>query len=423
MSDDTPERLKQFRAEYRQREGRGGGRIILAVVCVLLGVATGALCAHWVRSEEVSRRVAPSASAGGLSPDQLREYALYLEQKALPQAAIAAYEEYLERAALADDARARVCYTVAKLALDNEQYEKALAYLYQAEMFGAEAELKGDIDKKIVLCLDRLGRTADLRRELRTRTAPKRTAQDVEAGEIVLAEFAGEVITDRDLETELAKLPASVAETFDSPDKKAEFLKNLVAERLLLDKAFRVGLDKDPKVQEELGAARDAMIVRRLIADEVKAKVQITPEDVERYYKAEPARFTEPATAEVRIGKADSEAAARQTEAFSEKPVTVREGGDIPGVPAGPQTVESVFKTAPGATTEPVQLGDAWYVFRVERKTPARVRPFEEVRDQATRMLQFQKEQEQLRALIEETLRARDVRLFPERLKEAQGKS
>jgi hypothetical protein len=55
-------------------------------------------------------------------------------------------------------------------------------------------------------------------------------------------------------------------------------------------------------------------------------------------------------------------------------------------------------------------------------KKDERVPAFEEVKEQAGRMLQMQKEQEKFKSLIDETLQAKDVHLYPERIKEPETK-
>ena len=228
---------------------------------------------------------------GGLSPDRWRAYAVYLEGKDLPDEALYAYERYLEVASLSDVERAKVCYTMGALAADLGSYERALASLYQAEMLAPASDLKPEIDKKVVMCLERLGRTADLRRELRQRSDVHRSESDIGPGETVLAEYDDAVFTDRDLERELEALPAAARNHLSTGDAKIEFLRNVVAHRLLVDKAIRLELDRDPEIEAKLAEQRDALIVQKLIDDWMKDQPGPTPEDVERFYKAEPDRF------------------------------------------------------------------------------------------------------------------------------------
>ncbi|HOD50078.1 MAG TPA: peptidyl-prolyl cis-trans isomerase [Candidatus Hydrogenedentes bacterium] len=424
MSENTPERLKAFREETRERSRRATVWPFVNTVLLIAGFAC--VIAAIVMTSKRGGTVQQVGGGGGLTNSAQREYATLLEQKGLTDAAIDAYEDYLENAPLEPDARANVCYSVGKLAIEAERYEKALEFLYQAEMLDPDSPVKDEINGKVVLCLEKLGRSSDLRRELRKRTAPERTAADLEEGEVVLAEFGGQVITDRDLEREIEKLPPAARESFDSPEKRTEFLQNIVAERLLLDKALRLELDKEPEVQEELAQVRDGLIVRRLIDQEVNSKISITPEDVRRFYEAEIERFTEPATRMALVGSGDSADSAKEDLAKARNDperatkVVVRDGQLVQGLGDAEHdaaVLEAVKAAEPGAVSEPVQLGSAWYVFGVT-ETPAKVHAFEDVQAQAERMLRVEKQREQFQALVAETLKARSVQLYPERLKE-----
>jgi len=414
MSQDTPERLKEFRAQYAPKRQPAGALAVVQLAVMVVGF--GAVLAVLVRGAGP----APGQS-GGLTPENQRGFAVALAEKNEPRAALEAYEAYLNVAALTQPERAKVCYAVAKLAMEAEEFERALAYLYQAEFLDPGSELKEEVDKKVVLCLDKLGRAVDLRKELRRRTDVKRTLEDLGPDEQVLAEFAGEVVTGRDLEEKIETLPPALRDSVTTPEQKLEMLKHLVAERLLLDKARRLELDKDPEIEAQMVQQLDAMIVNKLIRDEVAASVNVTPEDVERFFKAEIERFTEPASAKVLVAQAATEEAAKALTEFPDEPVTMRAGRPVPGTPAGLDASEAVSGADVGGVAGPVEAEGAWYVFKVVSKTPEKVPAFEEVKDQATRLYQMQKEQESLAALIEETLEARDVRLHPEALQEPEA--
>jgi len=411
MSDQTPDRLKAFRNQYAP--SRGGAGLALGLVQLALTAAGFAALAYLALRPEPPQATAP----GGLAPETQRHLAVYLAEKKDAGAAIAAYEDYLRRADVPVEERAKVRYAMAKLALDAEQYAQALSFLYEAEYLDPKSDVKDDINKKVVMCLDKLGRGVDLRQELRARTDVKKRAEDVAPDEKVLAEFAGEVLTDRDLELAVEKLPPAARDAVSTPDKKKELLKNMVAQRLLLDKARRLELDKSPEIQEQLVQALDGLIVQKLIEDEVRKSVQITPEDVERYYKAEVARFTKPATADIALAKCDSEEAAKAVAEFKEKPITIAQGRPVPGLPKDFDTA-ALFAAEPGTVAPPIKADDGWLAVKVVSKTPEKVMPFEDVKEQASRMLQMQKEQERLQSLLEETLQARDVKLYEERLAE-----
>jgi parvulin-like peptidyl-prolyl isomerase len=423
VGENTPERLKAFREEARGRSRQGSLWPLLNLIVLVLGFAAVLAALVWLPAPGGAARQIDER--GGLSDAALRDYATLLEHKGLKDAALHAYESYLDRTFLEPGARANVCYSVAKLAIGMERYEKALEYLYQAELLNPESSVRDEISSKITLCLERLGRSNALRRELRKRTATQRATDDLEDGEVVLAEFADQIITDRDLEREIEKLPPTARDSFAAPDKRVELLRNIVAERLLLDKALRLELDQAPDVQEELARLRDGLVVQRLIDQEIDSKLSITPEDVKRFYEAELARFTEAAARTGLAGSGESADAARlNLEQVQKNPdgatqVLVSDGRVLQGLGKSEYdaaVLDALQETAPGTVSAPLELDGVWYVFAVS-ETPARVHPFEEVKAQAERQLRTEKQREQFRALVADTLKARNVQLYPERLK------
>lgn len=280
---ETPERLKAFRESYankkqfhRSKSVAGWSLAILALVGV------------------VGWSYALFPSGGGLSAEQAKEYAALLHSKGLDKQALEVYKEYLAKVRLDNGTRANACYSVAKLAMETGDPETALAYLYQAEMLSPAGDLKPEIDKSVLACLEKLGRSEAVKRELRRRADINGGAATPDSEAIVLAEFEGATITNLDLEREIEKLPPSVRPSPDDSKRKAALLRDMVLERLLLDKALAMKLDEDPAVQKAFAAQRNALLVRALIDREVGDVPGPSPEEVARFYKEHASDFTKP---------------------------------------------------------------------------------------------------------------------------------
>jgi hypothetical protein len=415
MSTNTPDRLTAFRAEYEAAE-RPRSRGLMPILILSLSILTGINCLVLL-FVVVPRLGSANESAPSAQSSDLRALATYLEEKNLPGEALGVYSQYLSETELAPDERARVCVNGADAAVKAEKYETALAFLYQAELAAPASPLKPEIDKKVALCLEKLGRSSQLRHELRNRTALQRTKQDIAPNEIVLAEIGDHVITSQDLDADIDRMPESVRGMFEKPEKREELLRNLVAEKLLVEKARRLELDKDDGIQKSLASALDELMVRKLIENDVKANVKITPEDVERFYKAEIKRFTTPAAANAVFVKGATADEAKAATNFSEKPVPAVAGRGVMGLDASESAADTILAAEAGTTTDPIQIGGAWYVFKVVDKKPEEVAPFEKVKDACTRLFEQQKSQEQASALVAQTLQSSNVKLYPERLR------
>jgi hypothetical protein len=152
MSEETPNRLQEFRSQYGPARKWG----VLPYAQLVLTAAGFVVIALLVLSGR-NRQPGPTPGGGGMSLDAQRRYAAYLEGKSEPMAAARAYEAYMDTAALSPQERAKVAYSAAKLSIDAERYDEALPYLYQAEFLDPESSLKEEINKKVVLAWTSLG--------------------------------------------------------------------------------------------------------------------------------------------------------------------------------------------------------------------------------------------------------------------------
>jgi tetratricopeptide (TPR) repeat protein len=406
VNESSQQRLDEFRAGYRHATTRV--RLVpwllgLVVLLVLAGVAVA---------------VRGTSGHPGLQPDAQRQLAAYLAEKRAHTAALQAYDAYLAQATLAPEERAKVCLAAAKVAIEAGAYERALALLYEAEWLKPGQDLQREIDAKILTCLEQLGRGADLRNELRARAQIGRDRQELVSGDVVLAELADRVITERDLEQALEKLPPPARHALGDPAKKAEFLKTMVADHLLAEKARRRQLDKDPQIQAMLSEQLNTLMVRKLLEEEVQSKIHITPAEIERYYKAEQARFTAPASASVKLGQRVAGAA---SPVFNDSPITIRQGQSPGAVAGGEAAIAAIFALEPGEQTQAFTTPDGTEIYyEIVSKAPARTPPLEDIRPQVERDLRQKRELEQFQTVIQSLLQTHNVRLYPERLQETE---
>lgn len=379
-----------------------------ALVAVVVAVIAG------------GRAYMSNASRAGLAPEEQRQLAAFLAEKKAFEPALDVYDDFLAHARLGPQERAKVCFAAANVAIEAGADERALALLYQAEWLKPGGELQKEIDAKIMTCLERLGRSDDLRTALRERAQIGRARDTLQSGEAVLAELGDRVFTTRDLDAALEKLPPAARGALSAPEKKLELLKNLIAEHLLAEKARRQELDKDPQIQAMLSDQLDALMVRKLIQQEVQSKVQIAPGEVERYYEANRSRFTTPARATARVGhRAEG---SNVEPSFGDEPVNVAEGGDAGTLDGGAEAVKAILALAPGDRTPGFSKGDGTEtVYEVVSREPQREIAYPEVRDQLERELRMRKEQEHLQSLIQSLLQTHNVRIHEERLQEQES--
>jgi hypothetical protein len=241
----------------------------------------------------VRGREGSGAGTAGLT-GPTREYANSLVDAQLYAAAAAEYERLLGSGRLDDNQRANLSLIVADLYKDEaHDYAKALQYYLRVKHLYPKSKLADQVGPRIVECLERLGRSLDAKLELeaQTRLDSDKGASSAPEDKAVVARIGKREITYADLDEEIKKLPDYLREQFDQPGKKLEFLQQYLATELLYDKAKRLNLEADPEIVENAFQVKRSMMVQKLLDQEVRNAVKITPEDLKLCYDAHKDRY------------------------------------------------------------------------------------------------------------------------------------
>lgn len=225
---------------------------------------------------------------------RIREYANALVEDRLYAAAAAEYEKLLAAPGLDADERANLTFLLANLYKDDaHDYAKALQYYLRVKHLYPNSNIADKVGPQIVECLERLGRSLDAQLELEAQTQlpADKTRQNAPAGDAVVARLGKREITYSELEKQIRNLPDYLRKQFDQPQKKLDFLRQYVATELLYDKARRLNLDKDPEIVENAFQVKKSMMVQKLLDQEVRQKVTLSPADIKLYYEAHKDRY------------------------------------------------------------------------------------------------------------------------------------
>ena len=222
----------------------------------------------------------------------------------LYEPAIASYEKYLLKRGMILDKKANISYIIGNIYMDNlSDYKNALASFARAKVFSPSNPSISEVNKKIVMCLERLGKPVDAERELSKITSIVREEEEQtpksKTQEIIIAKIGDRNITMAELDSEIEKLPAFLRDSYAGKDKKVEFLEQYIVGELLYDSAKRMGFDEERDVIDAMYRVRKQLIVEKLIDEEVNAKLpEPTQGDLKLYYEANKDKYIEEDTDE-----------------------------------------------------------------------------------------------------------------------------
>lgn len=162
-----------------------------------------------------------------------------------------------------------------------------------------------------------------------------------------LATVGDETITLGEFAERLADQSPYLRTRFNTPERRREFLDNLIRFEILAQEAERRNLDELPSVVRTRNRAMIQQMMRELF-EEIQPE-DITDADIEEYYNANAAEFRSPAQMRVSVIAYDDQAAATSA---------------LEGFKAHPEDTDA-FRTAAAAQSNPalaVRRGDVGFV-------------------------------------------------------------
>lgn len=227
------------------------------------------------------------SAVGSQSSEHLRLIASKLRASGALSEAARLYETALGYGHATGAERGAQAYALGLLYLEQQKYEPALRWLYEAEALGANSDQVG---AKIVHALERLGRGSAAQAALAQQTSLRPAAQQPQDNPIV-AVVGDTQITRNDVLRALDDLPQDMAKPYAGKKGAQEFLRKYVADELLWRKAQRLELADDADVQRRLQLAQRQLAVAKWIERDIVTKVTVTPTDIRLYYDAHADQF------------------------------------------------------------------------------------------------------------------------------------
>ncbi|MFB3787006.1 MAG: peptidyl-prolyl cis-trans isomerase [bacterium] len=377
-----------------------------------------------------------SQPASTMLPEQHRTLAAALEAQGLYQEAVDEYTRYLDTASIPEEQRANLLYRIGTLYLDQlADYENALASFIRISHLYPKASVTREAEMRMVRCFEELRRGSDAQRKLKQLTDLKPEEEEPGTGPVV-AQIGGRQITRDQLERELDQLPEAQRKIYEDPEKKREYLQSRLIQELFYDMALRKEYDKNKDIRKQVRDFEKMLLANRIMEEEVRRKVQVTPGDIELYYQAHPEEYTVPLTLrlahiqvstpekaqEVKKAIDEGKPFEQAVTEFSEDAQTKNRGGElgtlqegrdtVPGIGPAKDIADQLLALAENQVSGPIQGPNGYHLFKVLQRTPGRRLPLEEVQSQVERQVWQRKALELQNDLVQRLLKAETVKIF-----------
>jgi peptidyl-prolyl cis-trans isomerase C len=194
-----------------------------------------------------------------------------------------------------------------------------------------------------------------------------------------------------------------------------DFLENYVIPReVLYQEAKKKGLDKNKEILAKIEDVRRAILIEALLEEGLRGRVEVSEEEIQRYYKENQALFTEPQEIKIRHIVVNSEPALKevvtrlsQGESFEKLASTYNignfkeDGGNLGYIRRGQlappfaQFEEAAFSLKKrGEISEVVSTPYGYHIIRLEDLRGSTLKPLNRVKERIRFFLQPKKKQE-----------------------------
>ena len=250
-----------------------------------------------------------------------------------------------------------------------------------------------------------------------------------------------------DLNAAIAELPVYRQQNYENRADKAEYLEELIEEKLKILRAADEGFDKLPEHLKKLEEYTHQLMIEKLTEEEVDAKITYTDEELMAHYQENPSEYIEQAKVRATCITLDDEDLANETldAILAGKDIveSAKELSIVGKLANGPGTnrdepgntflfsvassaqweefINAAFAQEIGETTDTVfetEVGEKTFylIFRKEEHHPERQKGFAEVKDDIQREVERNKKRVRINEWVEEISARGKLQTFPENI-------
>jgi peptidyl-prolyl cis-trans isomerase C len=245
-------------------------------------------------------------------------------------------------------------------------------------------------------------------------------------------------IMDTDIDALLQEIPEQARAQYASPDGKKEFVNSLTEIKMLSLEARKQGIDKNPDVKRKLDFMGDQMLARGL-AESTVEKIEVSDEDVSKYYNDNKDKFTTGPRVKLRHILVDNEGDAQTILAELKKGAdfsalakekskcpSSQQGGELGWATKGmmvPEFENAAFVLEKGQMSGVVKSTFGYHIIMCDDVEAAKQIAIEEAKGVIEQQIRGEKGEETIQALIDQVKKDYPVTINEGYFKSAQAEA
>ena len=247
--------------------------------------------------------------------------------------------------------------------------------------------------------------------------------------ERVVAFVNGKPITQTEFDHEWAALPDATKARYEKEGGRQIFLKEFVDDEILLQEARKLGLDQSDAFRDRVRRYKEKLLKDELLKDRMKTTVELTKEELDRYYEEHAGELLTPLKVRVAQMLLPNFPAAKDLETqvnrggdfakfaqrYSIDYKTKAKGGDLGPYRKGlviPEVDEAIKTLKPGMVSAPIKTEAGYYLVQITALDPEIIQADQAKRERLRQELLYQKRKQYYDSVIAEIKAKAVVRVF-----------
>jgi peptidyl-prolyl cis-trans isomerase C len=198
----------------------------------------------------------------------------------------------------------------------------------------------------------------------------------------VLALVNGRQITQTEFDIRWSELAEATRARYEKEGGKRRFLDELITRELLMQEARKKGLDQDETIRERAQRYKEQLILDELLKDTIKAKIELSKEELDAYYEKHARELLTPLKVSVSQMLLPNFPAAKDLEKqvnqggdfakfaqrYSIDGKTKANGGDLGPYRKGlviPEVDQVIHTLKPGMISAPIKTDAGYYLVKI----------------------------------------------------------
>ncbi|TMA47187.1 MAG: hypothetical protein E6J83_05165 [Deltaproteobacteria bacterium] len=234
---------------------------------------------------------------------------------------------------------------------------------------------------------------------------------DTAPGEVV-ATYQGRQLTTDQVRQEMERLPAPSRAYVTAPERKRQFVENLILNDLLFDEGKKSGYDRDPEIERQVSDLRKRLVVQRVMR-QYQTPPEVTDDQARTYYDENPTLYSTTQIHASHILVKDEDTAKQILAELKEHPEkfadlakekstdtgSAQKGGDLGMFGQGrmvPEFERTAFALQVGQLSDVVKTQYGYHIITVTERKEGERKPFESVKEQIKATLRNKQLQDQM---------------------------